>query len=307
MKKYTHAITILLFIAGLSISSCKKDETTPSDGNSNPTAREVALNDYNANYLGTAVTSTGWTGSTASCTAGLCSSAMNTAVIKRINYFRRMVGLNDECTLDASLYSQEQETALMMTANNQLNHYPPTTWTCYTSLGALGASSSNIALGFAGTASITGFINDFGTGNEMVGHRRWILHSRKQSFSYGATNNSMALYVASNDTNSVIPDYIAYPPKGYVPAPLVFARWSFGIPGANFASANVSMTGPGGVVVPVNVISNNANGYGDNTIVWEPTGVNLSSTSDLTYNVIITNVGSAPLSTYNYDVVIFKP
>jgi hypothetical protein len=205
------------------------------------------------------------------------------------------------------LFAQEQETALMMTANNQLNHFPPTTWTCYTTLGAAGAASSNIALGFTGTDAITGFISDFGTGNEPVGHRRWILHSRKQKFSFGSTNNSMALYISASDTNTIVPDFIAYPPKGYIAQPLVFSRWSFSIPSANFSSATVTMTGPGGTSIPVSIISSTDNGYGDNTLVWVPTGINLTSASDLTYTVTVSNIGSASATTFTYDVVIFKP
>jgi hypothetical protein len=269
--------------------------------------RQIALDDYNANYVGANLAATGWTGNSASCTAGLCSATMNTAVIKRINYFRRMVGLNDDCTLDSTLYQQEQEAALMMTANNSLNHNPPTTWTCYTALGAAGAGSSNLSLGFSGTGAITGFINDFGTGNERVGHRRWILHSRKKKFSYGSTSNAMALYVFDSQTNTNVPAYIAYPPKGYVAQPLVFGRWSFGIPNADFSTATVTMTGPGGSPIPVSVISKTDNGYGDNTIVWEPTGINLSATSDVTYTVKVSGIASAAATTYTYNVVIFKP
>jgi glucose uptake protein GlcU len=35
--------------------------------------------------------------------------------------------------------------------------------------------------------------------------------------------------------------YVAYPPPGYVPYKLVWPRWSFAYPGANFANASVAI------------------------------------------------------------------
>src|SRR2546422_1013014 len=124
-----------------------------------------------------------------------------------------MVGLNDNCTLDASKFQQEQETALMMKANFSLSHNPPASWTCYTSEGATGASGSNLALGAHSSSAVTAFMQDDGSGNEPVGHRRWILRSSSTSFSYGTTDISMALYVFGAVGNTKIPAFIAYPPK----------------------------------------------------------------------------------------------
>lgn len=311
MRKALLLVSLFAFSSLFWVSSCKKDDSTSSNGNNNgtgstvKTARDSAIDDYNQNYLGSEITSTGWTGSVSTCTAGSVSQASRDAVIKRINYFRRRVGLNDNCTLDPSLYVQEQETALMMTANNTLSHTPPSSWTCYTAAGSTGAGSSNLALGTNTSGAVTAFINDYGTGNTACGHRRWILHSTKQQFSFGSTDNAMALYVFASGTNTTIPAYIAWPPKGYVPQSLIFGRWSFSIPGANFGSATVTMTGPSGNVSliqdPV------ANGYGDNTLVWEPTGVITNSTTDVTYTVTVSGITGATQSSYTYNVVIIKP
>ena len=290
--------------------SCSKDDSsdsvTPVTPSSNP-LRDAALADYNSNYLGSIVSSTGWTGNTSTCSAGTVSQTTHNAVIKRINYFRRMVGLNDQCTLDTTLFAQQQETALIMSANNALNHNPPNTWLCWTSTAAAGAGSSNLALGSNSSGAVSAFIQDNGTGNQVVGHRRWILHSRKQEFSYGSTNNAMALYVFNSDTNTVVPDFIAYPPKGYVPQSLVYSRWSLGIPGAGFGGATVSMTGPGGTSVPSTIVSSTDNGYGDNTLVWEPTGINTTSTADISYTVTVSGITGADSTSYTYTVNLFKP
>src|SRR5262249_20298994 len=153
------------------ITGCRKnDDSTPANPNPTPTptvmsARDSAAWDYNTNYLGSVVGGAGWTGSTTSCNAGAVAQATNDAVIKRINYFSRLAGLNDNCTLDASLFPQQQQTALMMKANNALNHYPPSSWSCYTSSGAAGATYSDLCMGAIGSAAVTAFMSDDGTGN----------------------------------------------------------------------------------------------------------------------------------------------
>ncbi len=309
MKTKFTQIVFYTSIIALLFNSCSKDkeeETVPNTpgGSSNP-ARDSALDDYNLNYLGSAISNPGWTGSTSTCNAGSVSQASHDAVIKRINYFRRMVGLNDNCTLDTTLFAQEQETALMMSANNQLSHAPPMTWLCYTSMGADGAASSNIALGYNSSNAISAFIRDDGSGNQDVGHRRWILHSKKNKFSYGSTSNAMALYVFSSFSNPSVPAFIAYPPNDYIPQSLIPGRWSFGIPSANFSAATVTMTGPSGAVA-LNVVSSTAS-YGDKTIVWEPTGIDLSNVNDVEYTITVSGITGAAQTTYTYTTTIFKP
>ncbi|MFM7566240.1 MAG: CAP domain-containing protein [Flavobacteriales bacterium] len=298
MKK----VLYLCLGATLLLVGCKKkNQPTPE-----PTAREIALEDYQTNYLGSAVAATGWTGNTTNCNAGSLPQTTHDKVLQRINYFRRMVGLNDNTTLDATKFPMYQETALMMKANNALSHTPPSTWTCYTQSGADGAATSNIALGSGATDAVTLFINDPGSSNTAVGHRRWILHSAKTQFSYGSTNSSMALgVIGTAGGNTEIPEFIAYPPKGYIPQTLTFPRWSFGIPGANFTNATVTMTGPSGSV-PLTIVSTAGN-YGDKTIVWEPQGILTSSTSDVTYTVTVSGITGAPQSSYTYSSIIFKP
>ena len=263
----------LLLLAGFFvIESCKKnsdDEIQPvtsSTSNTTPTvmtARDSAIADYNANYLGSAFSSSvGWTGNTSTCNAGTISAAAHNAAIKRINYFRKLVGLNGNCTMDTTKYSQFQETALMEDVHGSLSHTPNSSWTCYTATGAAGAGSSNLAYGGVSSNAIDLFINDFGTGNEPCGHRRWLLYSPRTTFSDGSTNSYYSIWVFGAGGNTTIPTYIAYPAKGYMPQGLVYDRWSFSIPGAGLSGATVTMTGPGGNV-PLSIIST-VSGYGDN-------------------------------------------
>ena len=293
---------ILLALSALAIYGCKK-EVIPTP---ELTSRETALEDYNTNYLGSEVSDPGWTGSTETCNAGTLPQATHDKVIKRINYFRRMVGLNDNTTLDPSKYGMYQDAALMMKANSALNHTPPDTWICYTQNGYSGASTSNLALGAHASNAVTLFINDPGASNTSVGHRRWILHSAKTQFSYGSTNSSMSLGVIGvAGGNTKIPAFIAYPPNGYIPQTLTFPRWSFGIAGADFSAATVTMTGDSGNI-PVTIISAGGS-YGDETIVWEPQGIVANSNADVSYTVTVSGIAGAAQTSYTYTSIIFKP
>ncbi|MBX9703038.1 MAG: ATP-grasp domain-containing protein, partial [Silvanigrellaceae bacterium] len=52
-------------------------------------------------------------------------------VRRRINFFRALTGYPGDIVFDATKSAKAQEAALMMAANNNLNHYPPNTWACY--------------------------------------------------------------------------------------------------------------------------------------------------------------------------------
>ena len=137
----------------------------------------------------------GWTGSTASCTAGTLSDQAHSKVLQRINYYRRLAGLADDIVLDTVKNTKSQQAALIMSANSNLSHNPPPTWRCYTAEGAEAAGKSNLGLGFHSTNAIDGYMEDFGTNNTAVGHRRWILYSRAKVMGHGSTSNSQALWV----------------------------------------------------------------------------------------------------------------
>ena len=263
---------------------------------------------YNT-YYNVTMPAVGFTGSTASCNPGSISLAFQEWTISRINYLRAMAGVPGNTTLNAALNGQEQAAALIMAANSTLSHFPPNSLLCWTQAGYDGAGSSNLALG-GFTDSIPLYMSDPGGGNEIAGHRRWILHSRKGSFGIGQASggtNANALYVFDSSGAASGSSGIPWPPRGYVPLALFPSslRWSFGLPGANFASANVTMT-VNGTPLAATVISKSDNGYGDNTIVWSlPAGHTVVKGS--VYNVSISGVANAASGTYNYSVRPIDP
>jgi hypothetical protein len=244
-----------------------------------PTAtcnRQTIINDYTTNYIGSSVTSTelAWTGSVGSCTPGVGSTLSVTRTLQRINYFRRLVGLQDNITFDQTSYEAGcQAASLIFDAQNNLSHTPPNTWTCWTQTGYDYAGLSNIALGIHSSDAITGYIQENGASNAPAGHRRWIFYSRASVFGTGSTydaggaNDLRVLSVPTNNS-PILPSFTAYPCEGYFPRSLMFTRWSFGISGANFSAATVSMTNEAGSAI---AITQNAYapGYGDNSITWD--------------------------------------
>ena len=270
----------------------------------------------------TAEPNIGWTGSQATCNAGTTSAAFKAAVIDRIAYYRAMAGVPSSIGLSESSSAADQQAALMFSRNNQLSHSPSSSWACYTSTGAQAAKTSNIVLGAHGVSAIDTYMEDPGSNNTAVGHRRWILYPQTQSFGTGDVpagggySSANALWVIDSNLSAPRPTtrdgFVAWPPAGYVPYQVVFDRWSFSYPNADFGSASVSVT-LGGATIPVSIVSSTANGYGENTIVFRSNDLNdtlwdLNPGSDKTYTVRVSNVSTGGQSrTFTYNVTVFDP
>jgi len=260
----------------------------------------------------------GWDGNTATCTLGVNSTNHKEATLRRVNYFRAMAGLPGSVGLTETLNGKCIQAAMMMSAHTNLSHNPPATWTCYSAAGAEAAGKSNLALGREGPGAIDLYLDDHGTGNEFVGHRRWILYPPQAVMGTGSVpaqngkSSANALWVlATFGPRPAAPEYVAWPSPGYFPyqlLPRLSSRWSFSRPTASFVSATVSVTHHGSPMT-VNVISRNDNGYGDNTLVWTVAGVPTTAPpADRPYVVTIDNVlvNGSPRS-YSYTVTVIDP
>ena len=284
---------------------------------------------FNSILVATRATPMGFTGNTAGCAEGSTSQAYKDAVAQRINWFRAMAGVPAGVVLDTTLSAKDQAGAMLLSANRQLSHTPPSTWNCYRQEAYDATSHSNICLAwgtFNDVGCIESYFRDPGAGNAAAGHRRWFLYPQTNTMGTGdvAASGSYpsgypltnAIWVIPSNNGSTRPatrdDFVAWPPKGYVPHQVVYPRWSFSYPSANFSGAVVSMT-RGGQSVPLRV-EPQAQGYAENTIVWVPDNLNTDSgtwpapATDTTINVTVSNVtvgGSA--RTFSYDVVVFDP
>jgi hypothetical protein len=233
-----------------------------------------------------------------------------------VNYYRVLAGLPADIVFNATKSAKCQQAALMMSANNKLDHYPTTSWTFYTADGSEAAGASNLAIGYYGPAAVNGYMVDPGTGNEPVGHRRWLLYQRAREMGTGdipqngSYNSTNSLWVIGDFKAAPTAQFASWPGEGYMPFPVVPARWSLSYPGADFGNATVKMT-LNGVDVPLTVIYRSTSktpAYGDNTIVWQPGGLPSTVTGDLPYVVTVTGIkGTGVPTSKSYTVNIFNP
>jgi cysteine-rich secretory family protein len=290
----------------------------------NTDAREEVRQFYNAVYFSSEGLAMNSSADTANCVPGTNATAFQEGVLRRINWFRAMAGIPASVTLNTSNNTNDQAAALMMSANNALSHYPPSTWSCFSGPGAHAASNSNLALGSSGSQSITRYIEDYGANNTAAGHRRWILYPQTQVMGTGDVpdqgTNSAANATWVFDANLFGPrpstrqPYVAWPPEGFVPYPVVFPQWSFALSNADFSTATVSMLS-NGVSVAVS-IQPYATGYGEDTLLWVPMGLDATSPdtvfpfdgADTTYAITVGNIKSgAATFSYSYSVTVFDP
>lgn len=288
------------------------------------THREEVRSFYNAVYARRASVRSEWTGRVSECLAGDTSQAYKDAVLTRLNFYRAMIGVPASVTFRADYSLRAAEAALIMSANDEISHFPEEGWICFSSLGAEGADNSNLALGSAGTDAIDAYIVDAGP-NYRVGHRRWVVYPKTQVMGTGDIDppdgsdeqRANSLWIFDDHFGDPRPktreSFVAWPPPGYVPHTLVYPRWSFQISGANFTNAVVTVSS-NGVPLPVHK-EKVETGYGENAIVFVPHGIAPQArmfwpkpAEDIRYSVQIENIvlrGS--LTNYAYDVIVFDP
>jgi uncharacterized protein YkwD len=251
----------------------------------------------------------GWTGSAAGCNAGTVSPAFTQAVLDTVNYFRSFNQL-PAVSLNASHSADAQQAALMMLANNQLNHFPPNTWNCYTTAGASAAGASNLELGASGAFSIIDYMSDFGSNNvNVLGHRRWILSGALQTIGSGDTSGSNALYIdAGASPTAGAPKYAGWPAANYFPVGLAPDQWSITNPqcNVNFSGAQVTITMNG--ASSSKPVIQLPGGYGDNGIAWNMPYLYTSPFPDMPVQITVSGLKDTsgnPIADYSYTTILF--
>jgi hypothetical protein len=288
-----------------------------------PQDREASLQFYRTHYLMSGLVSQTWTGDAARCDPGETDPAFRQAIQRRLNYYRGMAGLalvtlNDE-------YNRKAQQAALITTINGLSHKPSTAARCYTAEGAQAATNSHLYIGRFGPAAIDGYIQDHDEGfneNYHVGHRRWILLPQLQVMGTGdiagsetifPTNALWVVDATMRDPRPATRDgFVAWPPPGYVPYTVVYPRWSFSYPEADFSRATVHMR-RGDAQIEVAVEALYEWKPTEPTLVWIPAGMHSRDPwpqpeGDTTYTVTLSNikVGERWL-TFSYNVTIFDP
>lgn len=159
-------------------------------------------------------------------------------------------------------------------------------WTCYTSSAAEAADNSNLSLGNKGPAAVDSQMRDRGAKNARVGHRRWLLYPWTRRMGIGAVDHydvsagvdgTAVIWIIDEDSwfdadgwelprPATRSGFVAWPPPGYVPYQVVWARWSFSYPGADFSAAKVTLR-RGTTLLGVKREAPSG-GSADNTLVW---------------------------------------
>jgi hypothetical protein len=174
-------------------------------------------------------------------------------------------------------------------------------------------------LGVRAPDAINGYFFDPGDGNYAVYHRRGLLYPQTRAMGTGDVPQdgdypaANALWVVDDNhyfdnRPATRDDFVAWPPPGFVPNSFIIRRWSLSYPNAGFEHAGVTMT-LNGEAVDMQV-SPVANGYGENTLVWEPAPTVISSlrAADSVFAVHVSNVligGKA--KNFDYNVTAFQP
>lgn len=219
----------------------------------NRSAAEVCAR-YRADFPERATTV--FTAGTGSCALGSVSAEAIDDALRRLNFFRWLVGVAP-VTVDAAHSTLAQYSAVITDANQarilqqrQSPHHPAPSWTCYTPQGAQGSEESNIALGSPSPAdSVEGYVTDDGV--PSLGHRRWSLYPALDRVGFGHVRRVNAMLVTG--TQQVVPPaFVAYPSPGPFPRERMPAEWSIFFPSASGA-ISVAVTSPSGASIAVDV------------------------------------------------------
>jgi hypothetical protein len=250
-------------------------------------------------------------GSLALCLPGLTSLFSNDQTLTSLNFVRSLAGLAP-VAFSGSMNASAQRAALIMAANNGLDHHPTSAWRCWTPSGASAASKSNLALAWPSLSAgqiIDLYMDDTGSTNTAVGHRRWLLNPFSTVMGSGSTRTANALTVIG-PTSAARPNpaWVGWPTAGYFPNRMEpGGRWSLssGLRSVSFARASVAVfLGTHKLRVRKFAVEG---GYAQPTIVWQmPSAFPKTSA----YRVVVSGIHRAGMRKalkVAYTVRLFTP
>ncbi|MCB9508024.1 MAG: CAP domain-containing protein [Myxococcales bacterium] len=200
------------------------------------------------------------------CDPGTIDPTAHEDAMRRLNLFRWLVGL-EPASENAANARLAQYASVMFAVNDQLSHFPPTSWDCYTAEGAEAAGSSNIAWGYSTAAStVDGYVGDEGV--PSLGHRRWCLFPDLDDVGFGHYDDGGAMWSFGSTSRPRV-DFVGYPPPGPVPTSAIMGEWSFSTD-ASLSGATIEVTDLAtGSSVPLTQDLKDS-GYGQETIGYTP-------------------------------------
>jgi uncharacterized protein YkwD len=251
--------------------------------------------------------------SPATCRSGLLLDTVKQKLIASLNEIRGLHGLGT-LAYDALSDEQVMQAALMMAANAQTSHNPPTDWKCYSSAGAQGASTSNLSGGVAHQNltfytvedHVIAWLTDINNAiPNNIGHRRWLLDPFLTKVAYGQVATAFdstrvvdgaalkVIYPPTSAPAVTRTDYVAYPvgdyPAKYFANGALLSMSAIASPSDRFANASVdfsratvSVTQRGGTALAVRNISYDNVGFGlPNNIQFNADGIAANTIYDV--------------------------
>lgn len=195
------------------------DSEPDSGGGSPETAKEVCER-YQAAF--SSKDEGQWSGNVDGCEPGDISKEARDRALAQVNFIRWLTGLKS-VTTDPALDKKAQACALIMHANGQLSHNPPSSWKCYSAEGADAAKKSNISSA-PGVSSVLLYMIDPGN-DTTIGHRRWIVANRFGPTGLGSTSKSSCMFTIGGKQNGDR-EWTAWPPPGVFPIELNSNGWA---------------------------------------------------------------------------------
>jgi uncharacterized protein YkwD len=262
-----------------------------------------------------------------SCAEGTLSQETKDRALGQLNFLRVLLGL-PPVNYDAGSDVLVQRAALISVANNQLSHFPPADWHCYSAEGATGAATSNLAISGSSnhfTPSAEGFIVQWAN---SMGHRRWLLDPFLAQTAVGIVHGTPLVgatlpYVAASALRVIYPlradltglglEFIAYPrgdfPSEFFTSDRLFSfsvlantgsRRANGPSAVDFSRAQVSVEDSLGTNYSVTGLRSNYEGFGlPNHLQWEVPDLR----NNVRYTVTVTGVRvNGEARTYRYEV-----
>ena len=283
----------------------------------------------------------GWTGDYGTCDPGFTSLEYVEMIERRINFYRAMAGVSANTLVNSgstvliepsdpeqppafvTKHEAAQRAAKMFAWSNTLTHNP-TGGTCFSAASWNGAYRSNLAIGFHGPAAIDAYMRENDPVNlsiwdANVGHRRWLLRQGSTDFASGDIPGNGTQFRSVNVTYvvqkpgenvHVAPQFVAWPSPGYFPDEFIPKQWSVTHPTAYFNNATVTMTGPGGVNIPVTIVDRTTRNLGSPAILWSvPDSVaSIHVDEDTTYNITVSGIDDGgQIVQHSYEVTVMDP
>ncbi len=243
-----------------------------------------------------------WTGATALCDAGGLTAPALANTLKLVNLARFLADV-PAVGHDSALDQQAQACSMLMAANGDLSHDPPSTWKCWNAEADDAAKHSNLSTAPA-VQSVGNYLIDAGN-DTTLGHRRWILSNSLGPIGIGGTTSASCLWVIGG-TGKGAKTWTAWPAPGVFPLQaftsgwgpsLDVTGWSIQSDALNLDKATVHVT-VAGVEKPVTTRVLKA-GYGSaHAIAFTPKGWQAQAAT--TYHVAVTGAGKD----FTYDVQV---